>query len=307
MASKTNTGLVAYAKAQVGNPYWYGTFGQLATEALLKSKMAQYPGQFEGSRPATARAKHIGKRVHDCCGLIKGYLWCSTPTSAPKYVAAQDINVGGLKQRCKAKGGIKTIPDIIGLLLFRGTSHVGIYIGDGWVIEAKGFDHGVVRSRLADGNWDTWGNLHWITYEAAKPVQPDKPVTGSIVKGSRVKVKSGAKTYDGKGIASFVYAGTYIVDELDGNRAVLDRDGGICTAFKTGDLILVSGGGTPTKTVTKGCRVKVKTGAKTYDGKGVASFVYGNTYTVDELKGDRAVLDRKGICTAFRVVDLVVQ
>ena len=72
MASKTNTGLVAYAKAQVGNPYWYGTFGQVATEALLKSKMAQYPGQFEGSRPATARAKHIGKRVHDCCGLIKG-------------------------------------------------------------------------------------------------------------------------------------------------------------------------------------------------------------------------------------------
>ena len=49
MASKTNTGLVAYAKAQVGNPYWYGTFGQVATEALLKSKMAQYPGQFEGS------------------------------------------------------------------------------------------------------------------------------------------------------------------------------------------------------------------------------------------------------------------
>ena len=40
---------------------------------------------------------------------------------------------------------------------------------------------------------------------------------------------------------------------------------------------------------------------QTYDGKGVASFVYGNTYTVDELKGDRAVLDRKGICTAFRL------
>uniref|UniRef100_UPI003FEE798A NlpC/P60 family protein n=1 Tax=Candidatus Fimivicinus sp. TaxID=3056640 RepID=UPI003FEE798A len=213
MASKTNTGLVAYAKAQVGNPYWYGTFGQVATEALLKSKMAQYPGQFEGSRPATARAKHIGKRVHDCCGLIKGYLWCSTPTSAPKYVAAQDVNVGGLKQRCKTKGGIKTIPDIIGLLLFRGTSHVGIYIGDGWVIEAKGFDHGVVRSRLEDGNWDTWGKLDWITYEAAKPVQPDKPVTSSIVKGSRVKVRDGAKTYDGKGVASFVYGNTYTVDE----------------------------------------------------------------------------------------------
>lgn len=43
MATKTNTGLVAYATAQIGNPYWYGTFGQVATEALLKSKMAQYP------------------------------------------------------------------------------------------------------------------------------------------------------------------------------------------------------------------------------------------------------------------------
>lgn len=238
MATKTNTGLVAYAKAQVGYPYWYGTFGQVATEALLKSKVAQYPGQFGGGRPATARAKHIGKRVHDCCGLIKGYLWCDTPTGKPRYVAAQDVNVGGLKQRCKTRGAIKSIPDVIGLLVFRGTSHVGVYIGDGWVIEAKGFDHGVVRSRLADGNWDTWGKLDWIAYEAAKPEQPDKPaVTGSIVKGSRVRVRDGAKTYDGKGVASFVYGNTYTVDELNGDRAVLDREG-ICTAFKVKDLIV---------------------------------------------------------------------
>ena len=42
-----------------------------------------------------------------------------------------------------------------------------------------------------------------------RPVQPDKPVTSSIVKGSRVKVRDGAKTYDGKGVASFVYGNTY--------------------------------------------------------------------------------------------------
>ena len=55
-----------------------------------------------------------------------------------------------------------------------------------------------------------------------------------------------------------------------------------------------------------GSRVKVKSGAKTYTGGGVASFVYSGTYIVDELKGDRAVLDKKGICTPFNVKDLVL-
>ena len=31
---KTNTGLVDYAKAQLGRPYWMGTFGQIATEHI---------------------------------------------------------------------------------------------------------------------------------------------------------------------------------------------------------------------------------------------------------------------------------
>ena len=38
MAEKTAAGLVAYAKAQKGKPYWYGTFGNTATESLLNSK-----------------------------------------------------------------------------------------------------------------------------------------------------------------------------------------------------------------------------------------------------------------------------
>lgn len=59
-------------------------------------------------------------------------------------------------------------------------------------------------------------------------------------------------------------------------------------------------------TVKKGSRVKVKSGAKTYTGGGVASLVYGGTYTVDELRGDRAVLDRNGICTPFNVKDLTL-
>lgn len=59
----------------------------------------------------------------------------------------------------------------------------------------------------------------------------------AIKKGSRVHIKSGAKTYTGGSVASFVYSKVYTVDELSGNRAVLDEHG-LCTPFNTKDLTL---------------------------------------------------------------------
>ena len=67
-----------------------------------------------------------------------------------------------------------------------------------------------------------------------------------------------------------------------------------------------SGTSSPGAVIKAGSRVKVKSGAKTYTGGGVASFIYKGTYTVDELNGDRAVLDKNGICTPFNVKDLVL-
>lgn len=55
-----------------------------------------------------------------------------------------------------------------------------------------------------------------------------------------------------------------------------------------------------------GTKVRVKKGAKTYDGGKISSFVFSKTYTVDQLKGDRAVLDIKGICTPINIKDLGV-
>ena len=67
--AKTNTGLVAYAKANIGNPYWYGTFGQVGTQALLDSKRRQYPSFYTNSMYAKCK-KDIGNRVHDFFGVI---------------------------------------------------------------------------------------------------------------------------------------------------------------------------------------------------------------------------------------------
>ena len=44
--SKTGQGLAEYAKAQLGKPYWWGTFGQTASAALLTQKRTQYPSYY---------------------------------------------------------------------------------------------------------------------------------------------------------------------------------------------------------------------------------------------------------------------
>ncbi len=160
--AKTNMGLVAYAKAQLGKPYWYGTFGNTATESLLSSKKGQYPSHYTSSRMAKYRSQ-LGKRVHDCVGLIKGYLWSETATASPKYNTAQDVSANGMLKKCTKKGKISTLPEVPGILVFM-DGHVGIYIGGGKVIEARGFAYGVVETNLAGRGWTDWGYCPWITY-----------------------------------------------------------------------------------------------------------------------------------------------
>jgi hypothetical protein len=169
MSAKTNSGLVSHAAAQLNLPYWYGTFGQAPTLDLLNQKAKQYPKYMTPERVAIAKVKHIGKfpRVYDCAGLIKSYMYQSSPTAKPVYDAKYDKNVPGLIASCSATGAIGTLPEIPGTLVFRSTEHVGIYAGGGNVIEAKGFDYGVVKTKISAGKWDKWGKLSWLEYPAS--------------------------------------------------------------------------------------------------------------------------------------------
>ncbi len=161
--AKTNTGLIAYAQAQLGNPYWYGTFGDKATQDLLNRKAAQYPSHYTNSRMSKYKSQ-IGQRVHDCVGLIKGYLWSESATATPKYNSSQDVSANGMLSVCKEKGKIATLPEIPGVLVFM-SGHVGVYIGGGYVIEARGFNYGVVKTKLSKRPWTHWGKCPWITYQ----------------------------------------------------------------------------------------------------------------------------------------------
>lgn len=161
---KNNNGLVLYAKAQLGLPYWYGTFGQTACPTLLNSKRKQYPSYYT----ATDFNTQYNKRVHDCVGLIKGYLWSETHTSKPKYNASQDVSASGMYKNSTTKGDMSTFPALNGTLVYKksGTSisHVGIYCVDGYVYEAKGHKYGVVKTLFNKDSWVLWSLCPYIDY-----------------------------------------------------------------------------------------------------------------------------------------------
>ena len=95
-----------------------------------------------------------------------------------------------------------------------------------------------------------------------KKAEPTKPSTGGgsgvIAIGSTVKV-SGTKYATGQTIPGWVKSTTHKVSEISGDRALLGRDGGICSWVYLRDLTLVSGGAS--KPVEVGCQVTINKGA----------------------------------------------
>lgn len=99
----------------------------------------------------------------------------------------------------------------------------------------------IAQSQLGDGNrYPEIKKLNNLTSDVLKVGQILKmPTTKSVIKvGSTVKVNKGAKTYDGKNLASFVYNRKHKVKEIKGNRAVITYLGITVCAIDVKNLIL---------------------------------------------------------------------
>ena len=141
--------------------YIYGQWGATWTKAK----------QAAATREMTVRygAKWIGKRVTDCSGLIRWALsqlgesishhalYQYTDYSAPKGKLVNGLREDG------------TVPNPGTAVFLQGKEakihHVGVYVGGGVCIEAKGTVYGVVTSKLE--HWDHWGELKMVDYSEA--------------------------------------------------------------------------------------------------------------------------------------------
>lgn len=218
----TNLHFVEFLKAMVGQPYWYGTCVYKCSTSTLNSKTKQYPSHYGSSRTSTYKS-HISKKMvsADCVGLGKGYNWTyggegviesigTDKTFKSKYGNnCPDKSANGMFTYAKSKGlkwgKISTIPEVPGLAV-RYDGHVGFYIGNGYVIEARGFNYGIVKTKLAGRKWDHWYEFPGIKYVSGeyKPEVPEtepeqeapKPIAAAVVTttSGRLNLRAGKST-----------------------------------------------------------------------------------------------------------------
>lgn len=143
--TKNNLDLVQWAIAAeaAGWGYVWGTFGQVLTRDALAAKVAQYPDNV-GIYEEYIRSHYLGKRTADCAGFIKGYCWYNSETDSVNYATngMPDLGANQMYQTATVKGPISTMPEIPGLAVWH-QGHIGVYIGNGYAIEAMGTRYGI--------------------------------------------------------------------------------------------------------------------------------------------------------------------
>lgn len=176
------TAVVNAALERIGCPYVMGGTGKTCTPAYREARAAQYPkyasqierncprlsgsatgcGKCKWADPATGK----GKPCYDCAQLS---LACMAAGDIPLVSGA---NSQWIKTRFSASGTIDQLPaDKVGLVFRQDEKtmgHVGVYLGDGTVVHARGHAYGVVRQPIADTAFTHYG-IPCGLYDAVPP------------------------------------------------------------------------------------------------------------------------------------------
>ena len=165
--TKNAADLVTYAihAWESGWGYVWGTYGDVLSDSLFGYKLNQYPDGV-GRYADFIRSNWVGGRTTDCVGLIKGYGWLDPESLTINYGTngMPDLGANQMYYSASVSGPISTMPDTPGLAVWH-DGHIGVYIGDGYVIEAMGTKYGVVKTELDGRGWTHWLQVEYINYD----------------------------------------------------------------------------------------------------------------------------------------------
>lgn len=167
--------------------YIYGAAGETWTAAKQKA----------ATRETTVKygKQWIGHRVADCSGLFSwafaqlgGYMYHGSDTMFRKYTTAS----GKLSKGKRTDG--KELLHGTAVFVWKEEDqkygHVGLYIGNGYVIEAASTQSGVIKSKVTASKWTHWGELKGVKYAEPEPI----PAGYAEVTGKRVALRKAPTT-----------------------------------------------------------------------------------------------------------------
>ena len=141
MGNLTGVGLAQFAKSKIGTPYVYGAKGADGVFTLnrLNTLAKAYPSMFTQSYIEKAK-KYVGKVCTDCSGLQSWYTGKVLGSAQLYSTASERIPISEIDR----------VP--VGATLWK-SGHVGVYQGNGKVVEAKGINYGTIESNVSATAW----------------------------------------------------------------------------------------------------------------------------------------------------------
>lgn len=136
---KTNVNdLISHVKKHIelNTNYAYGSKGKILTEIFFDWTLKTYPNMV----PESDRKK-IGTYCHDCSGMISSLTGIQR-NSGSYFTSADEV----------IKAPFSLGKEHIGWGVYK-PGHIGVYLGDGYVGEAKSSRDNTVKSKLSDTKW----------------------------------------------------------------------------------------------------------------------------------------------------------
>lgn len=175
--------------------YIWGSAGTLWTKAKQQQKIDYMVGKFGTTWQKNSEAKSdnyynaalygekwIGHYVADCSGL---FAWAYSKLGGSIAHGSNSI----YDRYCSEKGKLtdeKRKSILPGTAVFTGDAkqhgHIGLYVGNGKVIEASGTQAGVCVSNLTASKWTFYGYLKDVSYSSENaPILPSTPSDDKIL------------------------------------------------------------------------------------------------------------------------------
>ena len=164
--SVNNIDLVAFCQEACDDQWGYvwATYGKMLSAVKLDELAEQFPDEV-GQEKSFIKQNWCGHRTADCAGLIKAYFWYDHSTGEIVYELAgyEDKRANELYEEATEKGTLDTIPETPGLGVWH-EGHVGVYVGNGYVIHANGTHRGVEKQLLSETKFTHWFDIPGIQY-----------------------------------------------------------------------------------------------------------------------------------------------